>query len=152
MITRKFKKRSIARTGAAAVEFAVVAPAVFAIIWIAFEFTRMTMIQELADIATYEAARNVMVPGAKVAEAHAETSKYLKFLGTRNATVTVTPFQGETPQTEINDYTSRVHVAVSIPCRSNTLLLSRFFGDRNITSDTTLTFESYSGFYDGQAN
>lgn len=152
MMSRRFRKRTAKRRGATAVEFAFVAPAVFGIIWIAFEFMRITMIQELADIATYEAAREVMVPGAKVAEAHAETDKYLKFLGTRNAVVGVTPFSGTEAQTEINDYTSRIQVTVTIPCRSNVLLLSRFFGDRMITSNTTLTFESYSGFYDGVAN
>ena len=93
-----------------------------------------------------------MVPGAKVSEAHAETDKYLKFLGTRNATVQVVPFSGDVAQTEIDDYTSRIQVTVSIPARSNVLILSRFFGERLITSNTTLTFESYSGFYDGSSN
>ena len=152
MRIHKRKSRFQSRNGASAVEFAVVAPVVFGIIWIAFEFMRMTMIQELADIATYEAAREVMVPGAKISEAHAEADKYLRFLGTRNAVVGVTPFSNDEAQTEINDYTSRIQVTVQIPCRSNVLLLSRFFGDRTITSNTTLTFESYSGFYDGQSN
>lgn len=152
MKTRQLRRHR-KRRGASAVEFAVVSPVVFGIIWIAFEFMRMTMIQELADIASYEAAREVMVPGAKIAEAHQETDKYLRYLGTRDALVNVTPYDAnDNPQAEIDDYTNKIAVTVAIPAASNVLLLSRFFGDRIITSNTTLTYESYSGFYDGYSN
>ncbi len=141
---------SLRRRGAAALEFAVVAPALFALIWIAFEFMRSTMIQEQANIASYEAARAVMVPGSTIAEAHAEANKYLTYLGTRSVTVNVYPYNAQDQvQNEIDDYTARVEVNISIPFASNALVLGRFLGDRTITSSTTLTFESYSGFYDG---
>ena len=61
-----------------------------------------------------------------------EAEKYLNYLGGRNKTVTVTPFDIDgVVQTEIDDFTARVCVDVEIPIRSNVLLLSQFFGDRN---------------------
>ncbi len=150
MTTNRYTKRRSGRKGVTAVEFAMVAPIVFGIIWISIEFLRITMIQNLADVATYEAARSAIVPGSKVAEATSEAQKYLRYMGTRSATVTVQPYKGEVAQTEIDDYTSRVEVDVSIPIASNALILSRFFGHTTIkSSHTSLSFESYSGFYDG---
>lgn len=150
MKLQRSKRRKDRRKGVTAVEFAVVSPIVFGIIWISFEFLRITMIQNLADVATYEAARDAIVPGAKVEEAEFEAQKYLRYMGTRNASVFVRPFKGDDPQTEIDDYTTRVEVDVTIPIASNALILSRFFGHTTIkSSHTSLSFESYTGFYDG---
>jgi hypothetical protein len=148
----RYTRRRSRNQGAAAVEFACVAPIFFGIIWISFEFLRITMIQNLADVATYESARSSIVPGAKIAEAYDEASKYLRYMGTREATISVTPYRGDTVQSEIDDFTSRIEVDVSIPVRSNALILSRFFGQTTIkSSHTALSFESYSGYYDGSS-
>lgn len=147
---RSIKRRNL-RKGVTSVEFAIVSPIVFGIIWISFEFLRITMIQNLADVATYEAARIAIVPGAKLEEARLEAQKYLRYMGTRNANVVVQAYRGEDVQEEIDDYTSRVEVNVNIPIASNALILSRFFGHTTIkSSQTSLSFESYSGFYDAQ--
>ncbi|MGI9517021.1 MAG: TadE/TadG family type IV pilus assembly protein [Pirellulaceae bacterium] len=151
MINRLRARRSN-RRGASAVEFAFVAPALFFLLWTSFEFLRVSMMQNQADIASYEAARAIMVPGATIAEGEAEVDKYLNYLGSRDLVVNITPYEGDVAKTEINDFTSRIEVYVEIPIRSNVLILSRFFGDRDITSTTSLTFESYSGFYDGSSN
>ena len=128
------------------------APALFFLTWTSFEFLRVSMLQNIADVASYEAARTIMVPGATIAEGEAEVDKYLNYLGSRNKEVTITPYEGDTAKTAIDDFTSRIEVHIEIPIRSNVLILSRFFGDRTITSTTSLTFESYSGFYDGSSN
>lgn len=144
------KRRKQKRAGAAAVEFAFVAPVVFLFVFAAFEFMRVSMLQSAADVASYEACREVIVPGAKINEAIAEADKYLNYLGSRSKTVTVTALDSnDVVQSEIDDFTSTVKVEVNIPIRSNVLLLSRFFGDREIYSATELTFESYNGFYNG---
>lgn len=151
MLTRR-SRRKHDRRGGAAVEFAFVAPAVFLLTFAAFEFMRVSLLQSAADVASYEAARAVMVPGAKKHEAVAEAEKYLNYLGSRNKTIHVEPTDAQgNVQDEINDFTSRIHVCITIPIRSNVLLLSRFFGARDIESNTTLTYESYSGFYDGSS-
>lgn len=149
MTRKSTQRRRHVRQGATALEFAVVAPIVFGIIWITFEFMRVTMLQNLADVASYEAARVAMVPGAKIAEAEAEANKYMRYLGAREATIAVTAFSGSDTQDEIDDFTSRVRVNVSIPVQSNVLILSRFFGNQSVDSTTSLGFESYSGYYDG---
>ena len=59
-------RRKQKRTGAAAVEFAFVAPVVFLFVFAAFEFMRVSMLQSAADVASYEACREVIVPGAKI--------------------------------------------------------------------------------------
>jgi len=152
MIRRTIRK-SRRQRGATAVEFAMIAPAVFLITFASFEFMRVTMMQSAADVASYEAAREVMVPGAKIHEAEYEANKYLNYLVSRDKVVLVEPLDiNGNVQDEIDDFTSRVHVSITIPIRSNVLLLSRFFGDSVIESNTTLTYESYSGFYDGYSN
>lgn len=148
----RYRNKKNQRRGASAVEFAVVAPVFFFLTWAAFELMRVSMIQSAVDVATYEAARAVMVPGSKISEAEAEADKYLNYLGGRSKTLTVQAFdQNGDVQTEINDFTSRVQVDIEVPIRSSVMLLSRFFGNRTITSSTSLTFESYSGFYDGSS-
>ncbi len=137
------------RMGATTVEFAVVAPAIFLILFACFEFLRIEMMQNMANIASYEACRFVMVPGADTDEAVVEAGKYLNFLGTRNVSVTVTPFESGVATNDIDDYTTEVQVQVSIPIQSNSLILSQFFGNGTIESSTTLAFEGYTGFYDG---
>ncbi len=148
----RFRHRRKNRRGASAVEFAFVAPALFFLTWTAFEFLRVSMLQNIADVATYEAARAIMVPGATIQEGEIEVDKYLNHIGSRNRTIEITPFERDEAKTEITDFTSRIEVHVEIPIRSNVLILSRFFGERTITSTTSLTFESYSGFYDGSSN
>ena len=139
------------RTGATALEFAIVAPIVFGIIWISLEFLRITMIQNLADVASYEAARVAIVPGATVAEAEDEAREYLRYMGTRNVTVSVQVYKGSEEQSEIDDFTTRIRIVVNVPVQSNALILSRFFGNQVLSSTTSLGFESYSGFYDGNS-
>lgn len=153
MLTFNKRSRNCDRRGASAVEFAFVSPVVFLLTFASFEFTRVQMMQSAADVAVYEAAREVMVPGATIAEAEAEAEKYLNYLGGRTKTLTVNVFDANGDlQDEINDFSSLVQVQVQIPIRSNVMLLSRFFGNRNINSSCSLTFESYSGFYDGSSS
>lgn len=146
------KIKSSQRQGASAVEFALVAPVVFFLTFACFEVSRVMMIQSAADVAVYEATRAVMVPGARIAEAEEVANRYLGYLGNGDVNIAVTVFAADgTTQDEINDFSSRVRVTVDIPAASNSMLLSQFFGDKTIHSSCTLTFESYSGFYDGSS-
>ncbi len=148
LASKRTTRRGSNRCGATALEFAIVGPVVFLILLTSFEFFRIQMIQNMADVAAYEACRLVMVPGATIQEGEAEAQKYLNFLGTRRATITVTPYENGVPKATLDDFTTHVQVTVSIPVRGNALILARFFGG-TIDASTTLKFEGYTGFYDG---
>ena len=79
------------RRGATAVEFAITAPMFFLFLLAAFEFGWLNVMRHTADNAAYEAARTAMVPGATAADATTKAKTLLNIVGTRGATVTVTP-------------------------------------------------------------
>lgn len=120
------------------VEFAIVAPIFFILMLGAFEFSRMNMIRNTASNAAYEAARLAMVPGATSAEATAEANRILGVLGTRNAAVTINP-------AVIDEADDEITVTISVPFDDNAFLLPVFFGNMNITTQSTLRTERYRG-------
>ena len=66
-----YKRRTHAkqnRTGATAVEFAIVAPVFFLILFAMFEFSRVNVLRHTADNAAYEASRVAIIPGATAAD------------------------------------------------------------------------------------
>ena len=150
--SRNVQNRQQDRAGVATVEFAVVLtflliPVVFGSI----EFLRIQMIQNQAHVASYEAARYCMVPGATKAEAVEMASRFMNFLGPLTPNVQCNAFDSSgSAQSEINDFTSQVQVTVQIPIEES-FTLSTFFGGQTLRAQTTLTFESYSGFYDGSS-
>jgi Flp pilus assembly protein TadG len=138
------------RKGVTIVEFALIAPIMFTIIFACIEFTRFVMIRGLAEDAAYEAARTIIVPGATVAEATAQAQQILGSLGVSSITVTVTPYSGNTAQTQINDNTTEVRVNVSVPFSANSLLVPRYFSSSTTVNSTTRLYtERYDGDYSG---
>ena len=81
LATRKSKLAARRRTGATAVEFAIVAPIFFTLVLASLEFGRLNIIRHTADQAAYEAARFAMVPGATAAEAKSKAESILKIVG-----------------------------------------------------------------------
>ncbi len=139
------------RRGATAIEFAICAPALFMIIFAMFEFTRVLMFQDLAKIATYEACRQCMVPGSTIEEAEAIVAQKLGLLRTVVDNVTVTVRNKTGPQTQIDDFTTSITVKVDINLYENTFMISPYFAGKKFSSETTMAFESYDGFYDGSS-
>ncbi|MEX2317001.1 MAG: TadE family protein, partial [Pirellulales bacterium] len=123
-----------ARRGATAVEFALTAPIFFLFLLAAFEFGWMNVIRHTADNAAYEAARTAMVPGATAAEAKAKANSLLGIVGTRSATVTITP-------PTITPTTDKVTVKIDVPMNQNGLILPRFTGSKVLQSSSTLRTE-----------
>lgn len=152
MSTKRLKTRRADRRGASAVEFAIVGPVVFLVIFGCLELVRLGMLQGIAEDAAYEAARFVMVPGATKDEGVAEANRLLALLGTQNATVIVDAYGADGLQPEINDFTRRVTVSIEIPVADNALIIPKYATNRNISTSSTLTFESYEGYYDGSSN
>lgn len=122
------------RRGATAVEFAITAPVFLIFLLAAFEFGWLNVVRHTADNAAYEAARTAVVPGATVAEAKAKAESLLKIVGTRAATVTVSP----NPLTVNSD---TVTVNIQIPMNKNGLIVPRFTGKTTIEASSTLRTE-----------
>ncbi|TWT86837.1 TadE-like protein [Pseudobythopirellula maris] len=129
-MTHTKRRPTPARRGATTVEFALVAPLFFLVLFSMFEFTWMNVMRHTADNAAYEAARRVIVPGANVAEAEAEANRLLRIVGARDARVTVAP-------RTITRATERVTVTVEIPMSSNALVAPKFTGSSTIRAVST---------------
>lgn len=148
--TRRHPLRRYVRNGATVVEFAIVASILFTIVFACIEFTRFVMIRGLAEDAAYEAARQVIVPGATIAEATNQAQQILGALGVTSLTVNVTPYSGNTVQGAINDQTTEVRVTVNVPFSANSLLVPRYFDSAtNVSATTRLYTERYDGDYSG---
>jgi len=128
------KKRSAPRTGATAVEFAIVAPLFFLILFAMFEFSRANVLRHTADNAAYEASRKAIVPGATADQAIAEANRLLTAVGARGASVSVNP-----PVLGID--TRSVTVTVEVPMDQNALVLPRFTSSMVLRAESTLRTE-----------
>ena len=126
--------RSAARRGAVTVEFALVAPLVFFIVFAAIEFARLNMLVNSMENACYEAARRGIIPGATVANVEAEANQILQAVGAVNSTVTVTP-------AVITNQTPEITVAISIPLNDNAWVTPNFTKNAVVSRSCTLTRE-----------
>ena len=80
------------RTGAAAVEFAVVAPIMFMVVVAMFELGRSMSIQQTLTNAAREGAREAILPSATVSSVEAVVAGYTEAsLSNGNATTASTP-------------------------------------------------------------
>lgn len=122
------------RTGAVAVEFAIVATILFLMVFGIIEFTRIGAIRHSVDNASYEAARHVIVPGATADEAKQLARDFLGKLAISNPTITISP-------DPIGEGTSEVTVDISVPLAGNTWGVSMFSNGLELSSSTTLMTE-----------
>jgi len=122
------------RRGAAAVEFAIVAPVLFLLIMTMFEFSRLQVIRHTGDNAAYEAARRAMVPGATAGDAVAEANRIMRTIGARGVQVNVTP-------NRIDADTRSVTVEVQTRMDQNALVAPRFTRGATLRSSSTLLTE-----------
>lgn len=127
-------RRAGKRRGAAVVEFALVAPLFFLVVFAMFEFSWLNVVRHTADNAAYEAARKAMVPGATVAEVAGEATRILRTIGARGAVVSVSP-------DPIAVGTGTVTVAIDIPMQNNALVSPRFTATTTIHAESTLRTE-----------
>jgi len=134
MIRNRRRPSDRYRTGATAVEFAIVAPIFFIMVISSLEFGRMNIIRHTADQAAYEAARHAMVPGATAAEARSRAQRMLRVVGTRGASITITP-------AVIDADTEEISVAVDIPLNQNGWITPRFSKDATIHAESSLKTE-----------
>jgi Flp pilus assembly protein TadG len=122
------------RTGAAAVEFAIVAPIFFTLVIAAFEFGRLNVIRHTADNAAYEAARHAMVPGATAAEAVDKATRIMNVVGARGVRIAVNP-------PALGPDVERINVTVDVPLNQNGWITPRFTSATTIRATSTLQTE-----------
>ena len=88
---RAFRSHPRRRKGAAVVEFAIVAPFLFLIIFGIIEFGRLFMVQQILTNASREGARRAILESSTEAEVKTLVNDYLTSTSVSGATVTVTP-------------------------------------------------------------
>ncbi|HJT33266.1 MAG TPA: TadE/TadG family type IV pilus assembly protein [Pirellulales bacterium] len=110
---RRRTKRYGLRRGAAAVEFAFVAPAFFLVVLGVIEFTRAMMVEELLTNAAHEGARAGVLDGAQDTDVDNAVNNYLSAAGISGATTAVSP---DPPSSA--PYGQSVTVTVTIPYKS----------------------------------
>lgn len=132
--------RTIAKTnprqGVTTVEFALVSPLLFLVIFGAIEFSQVNMIRNSADHAAYEAARAAVVPGANADAAAAKARVILDTVGVRQSTITVSP-------NPILNTTTQVDVSVRVPLNENLWIVPKFFQNTVVVRNCSLGRERY---------
>ncbi len=133
------------RRGVAAVEFALVAPLLFLLVFGMMEVGRGLMVQQLLSNAARDGARSAILEGATVADVEASVLEYLGSSSISGASVTVSPApltlaQGGDPVT----------VAVSIPFTAVSWLPApRYFDGVTLSATVTMRREVFTSTWDG---
>ena len=136
---RNRRIRKSQRTGAAAVEFAIVANIFFVMIFTCMEFARMNMVRNLAQDAAYFAARHAMVPGATEAEAIQAADDVMSMMVTTGYTVDVS-----TLDSDADDVT----VTVTVDFDDVALFAPKFLPNTEIQTVARVYSERYDGFFE----
>ncbi len=131
------RNQSQQRRGVTAVEFAIVAPVFFLILFASIELSRLNVMRNTADHAAYEAARAALVPGATADDAVAAANQLLDIVGARGTTVTVNP-------SVLTDDTRKVNVKIELPFAENAFLVPVFLKNGTVTAESTLRTERVS--------
>lgn len=126
------------RHGAAAVEFAVVAPVLFLLVFGMIEFGRMVMVQQVLTNASREGARIAVLDGATTSDVTSAVQSYLAGASISGATVTVTP----NPPSSAG-YGEPVTVSVSVGFNQVSWLPApMFLGGRQLTATSVMRRET----------
>ncbi len=126
------------RRGTAVVEFAVVAPIFFLLVFGMIEYGRMVMVQQVITNASREGARQAVLDGSTTAAVQTAVTNYLTSASVSGGTVTVTP---NPPSTA--GYGQPVTVAVSIPFSQVSWLPSpMFLGSKTLTASSVMRRET----------
>lgn len=126
------------RKGAAVVEFAVVAPVFFLLVFGIIEYGRMVMVQQLITNASREGARRGVLDGATTAEVSTLVNNYLASGGIKGATITVTP----NPPSSAG-YGAPVTVTVGVPfSKVSWLPKPMFLGNRTLSARSIMRRET----------
>jgi Flp pilus assembly protein TadG len=120
------------------VEFALVAPVLFLMVFGMIEFGRMVMVQQVLTNASREGARIAVLDGTTTSDVTTAVQTYLTGSSIQGATVTVTP---DPPSSA--GYGAPVTVSVAIGFDQVSWLPSpMFLGGRQLTATTVMRRET----------
>ena len=127
------------RRGAAVVEFAVVAPVFFLLVFGMIEFGRMVMVQQIITNASREGARIGVLDGATTSGVTSTVTDYLTGSGIDGASVTVVP----DPPDQAG-WGEPVTVTVDVPFSQVSWLPAPMFvtGDMTLSASTSMRRET----------
>jgi Flp pilus assembly protein TadG len=125
------------RWGAVVVEFAICAPILFMFFFAALEFSRVNMIRQTIENATYEGSRRGIVPGATADDCRNAAQLVLNTVSVNDAQIDVAP-------TVITSETSEVTVSISVPTNSNSWVAPVFFKDKTLSNSMTMRRERFN--------
>ena len=120
------KKHTLKKRGATTVEFAIVLPIVFLIMFGLLEWARFEMVRQVSSTAAFQAARIGSLPGATEEGTIDAAEAILSAYFVSDATVDVTLGDNETA------------VAITIPVSSNSFVVGGFFDGKVIQRDFVL--------------
>ena len=116
------------RTGASAMEFALVAPAIFILVLGLMEWSRFEMIRQVSSTAAFAAARAGTLPGATESDMEQRVDDILAVYAISQATRVGTLTADE------------ASVSIQIPMANNSWFIKKLFGASIIQRDFTLKF------------
>ena len=121
------------RRGAATVEFALVVPVFFLLLFGTIEFSRMNMLRHSTASAAFEGARTAIVQGATADDVRTRATAILGAVGVTLAAedVQVTP-------ATLRNSTPEVTVTVTVPLSDHFWITPRFLGAGIARSSFTL--------------
>jgi Flp pilus assembly protein TadG len=126
------------RRGASVVEFAIVAPVFFLLVFGMIEYGRMVMVQQVLTNATREGARRAVLDGATTDDVESVVEDYLTNSSIDGGTVTVNP---DPPSSAGSG--DPVTVTVSIGFNEVSWLPSpMFLGGKTMTAQSVMRRES----------
>jgi Flp pilus assembly protein TadG len=126
------------RWGAAAVEFAIVAPVFFLLVFGMIEYGRMVMVQQVITNAAREGARVGVLDGATTANVTTAVSTYLTSAKITGATTAVSP----SPPSSAG-YGQPVTVTISVPFNSVSWLATPLFlGGKTLSATSVMRREA----------
>ena len=126
------------RRGAAAVEFALVAPVLFAVVMATVEFGRAMLVQQVLTNASRVGAREASLPNATLASVQAAVTDYADKSGIDGLTISATPSPATASTGE------SVTVVVSIGFDEVTWLPGAWFiGDTDLSATSVMRKEGF---------
>src|SRR5262249_7794819 len=120
------------RVGATTVEFALVAPILFTLMFGIIEFARVSQVSNAIAYAAYSGCRQGIITGGTASAVTAATQKVLTTFGITGATISVSP-------SSITSLTTAVTVTVQVPMDKNSWVAAVFTSGQKITRGCTLT-------------
>ena len=131
------RRRGGANRGAAVVEFAVVSPVLFLVIFGIIEFGRLFMVQQVLTNASREGARRAILEQSTSTEVETVVTDYLASSRLESAAVTVDPANIESLV-----FGDPVTVSVSVPFDEVSWVPSPWFlGGRTLSAQTIMRAE-----------